>query len=167
MHDPLTGLPNRALFNERLEHSLVQANRQARIVAVMWVNLNDLNAINEQYGHEAGDSVLRIVSDRLRKITRRDDTLCRHGGAEFLFLLAEVREEHDVMMIANKLIMAIRGALEIKVGGTSVTVQVSASIGIAVFPKHGRDPGRLIRHAEVAMNDLKLGKSGQSAAFSS
>lgn len=163
-HDSLTGLPNRALFNDRLEHGLAQAARHSWTLAVMFLDLNNFKGINDSYGHEAGDAVLQVIAARLKKITRRDDTICRHGGDEFLYLLAEIRKEKDAIMIAKKLIAAIQQPCEIPASEAPVTVVIGVSIGIAVWPKHGVDPECLVRHADRAMYEAKRTKAGYSIA---
>jgi diguanylate cyclase (GGDEF)-like protein len=159
-HDPLTGLPNRALFNDRLVQGLAQAGRHEWTLAVMFLDLNNFKGVNDAYGHEAGDAVLQIISDRLRKITRRDDTICRHGGDEFLYLLAQISEEKDAAMIAKKLIAAIQAPCEITVGHATVTVNIGASIGIAMSPRHGVDAEQLVGSADAAMYEAKRDGAG-------
>ena len=165
LHDPLTGLPNRALFNDRLEHGLTQASRHGWILAVMFLDLDNFKGVNDVHGHEAGDSVLQIIADRLRRVTRRDDTICRHGGDEFLYLLAEISAEKDAALIANKLITAIQQPCEITARGVPVTVALDGSIGIAMSPKHGVDPDSLVRQADAAMYAAKRSGSGYSFAL--
>jgi len=160
LHDLLTGLPNRALFNDRLEHGLSQAERHGWPLAVMFVDLNDFKTINDTYGHEAGDSVLRTIADRLRESTRDDDTVSRHGGDEFLYLLMEVKDERDVTAIAAKLIETIQAPCHLKAGGQSITLRIHASIGISLFPNHGTTAEALIRQADSAMYEAKKAGSG-------
>lgn len=164
LHDSLTGLPNRALFNDRLEHGLTQASRHNWTLAVMFLDLNNFKDVNDLYGHEAGDAVLRIISDRLRKITRRDDTICRHGGDEFLYLLTEIAEERAALKIAQKLISAIEQPCEIPMWQAPVTVALGASIGIAISPRHGVEPEGLVRQADAAMYEAKRRKAGYAFA---
>ncbi|GAC1309531.1 MAG: hypothetical protein NVSMB10_16650 [Steroidobacteraceae bacterium] len=165
LHDSLTGLPNRALFNDRLQHGLAQAGRHGWTLAIMFLDLNNFKSVNDLHGHEAGDLVLQIISSRLRKITRRDDTICRHGGDEFLYLMTEIREERDAVLIANKLISAIQQPCAVTVRGDPMTLTIGASIGIAVSPKHGDDPDSLLRQADAAMYEAK--RSGSGYAFAS
>ncbi len=163
-HDPLTGLPNRALFDDRLEHGLAQAKRHGWTLAVMFVDLDNFKSINDVHGHATGDTVLKIISDRLRNVTRRDDTICRHGGDEFLYLLVEISEEKDAIMIAQKLISAIQKPCVIEAHDPQVALEVFASVGIAFSPKHGDDAQSLIGHADRAMYEAKRCKSGYSVA---
>ncbi|MEP7345708.1 MAG: GGDEF domain-containing protein, partial [Gemmatimonadaceae bacterium] len=99
-HDPLTGLPNRALFDDRLQHGLAQATRHGWILAVMFMDLDDFKAINDSYGHEVGDRVLKMTAERLKETTRADDTVSRHGGDEFLHLLMGISDDKDAIVIA-------------------------------------------------------------------
>lgn len=163
LHDPLTGLPNRALFNDRLEHGLTQAARHGWTLAVMFVDLDDFKQINDLHGHEAGDGVLRAIADRLRQSTRSDDTVSRHGGDEFLYLLLEVKREEDIALVAEKLAKTIQAACDVSVGGVETRLSVKASIGISVFPKDGTTAEQLIRRADEAMYVAK--RSGAGHAF--
>lgn len=164
LHDLLTGLPNRALFNDRLEHGLAQAQRHGWPLAVMFVDLDDFKSINDLYGHAVGDAVLRTISDRLRESTRDDDTVSRHGGDEFLYLLMEVKDERDVTLIAGKLIEAIQAPCHLVVGGQSISHSIHASIGISLFPNHGATAEALINQADSAMYEAKRNGSGFSFA---
>lgn len=164
LHDPLTGLPNRALFNDRLEHGLAQAHRHGWTLAVMFVDLDDFKAINDSYGHEAGDAVLRIIADRLRESTRDDDTVSRHGGDEFLYLLMDAKDQRDVTAIAGKLIEAIQAPCRLVAGGQDINRSIHASIGISLFPNHGATAETLINQADSAMYEAKRTGSGYSLA---
>ncbi len=164
LHDLLTGLPNRALFNDRLEHGLAQAQRHGWALAVMFVDLDDFKIINDTYGHDAGDTVLCAIADRLLESTRNVDTVSRHGGDEFLYLLMEVKDERDVTVIAGKLIEAIHAPCRMVAGGQSISPSVHASIGISLFPKHGTTSEVLISRADSAMYQAKRNKSGYSLA---
>jgi len=130
-HDPLTGLPNRVLFNDRLEHGLAQAKRHNWTLAVMFLDLNGFKGINDTYGHDIGDRVLQTISQRLTENTRDDDTVSRHGGDEFLYLLMEVRDERDIALIAQNILNVIQ--VPCNVGVHDLTI--SASIGISIFRK--------------------------------
>lgn len=164
LHDQLTGLPNRALFRDRLEHGLAQALRHAWTLAVMFVDLDDFKKINDSHGHEAGDVVLRTIANRLLANTRDDDTVSRHGGDEFLYLLMEVRDERDISVIAEKLLKAIQAPCPLTAGGQSLSPCVKASIGISLFPRHGTTSDELINRADAAMYQAKQAKSGYSFA---
>lgn len=160
LHDPLTGLPNRMLFKDRLEHGLAQATRHRWILAVMFVDLDDFKRINDMYGHEAGDIVLRSVAARLTHSTRTDDTVGRYGGDEFLYLLTSLHERKDIAIIAEKILKAIRAPCEVRVGDVNVTLCLKASIGISVSPKDGITAAALIQRADEAMYGAKQNQSG-------
>ena len=161
-HDLLTGLPNRALFNDRLEHGLAQAKRHDRNLAVMFIDLDGFKQINDTHGHDAGDEVLKTIAIRLAASTREDDTVSRHGGDEFLYMLAEVNNEQDLTLIAEKIISSIRMPCSVTVDGAQINPCVSASIGIAIFPKDGATAQALITSADKAMYQAKGSKSRYS-----
>jgi diguanylate cyclase (GGDEF)-like protein len=160
LHDNLTGLPNRALFMDRLEHGIAQAIRHRWILAVMFVDLDNFKNINDSYGHQAGDSVLRTVAARLQHSTRTEDTVSRYGGDEFLYLLSPLHEERDIAMIAAKIRTAIQAPLDLRIADADVSRCVEASIGISVFPKDGASAPELIKRADDAMYGAKEKKSG-------
>ena len=155
VHDALTGLSNRALFNDRLEHGLAQAKRHNWSLAVMFIDLDGFKKINDSYGHDAGDSVLKTIAARLTESTRDDDTVSRHGGDEFLYMLAEVNNEQDLTLIAEKIIASIQLPCSVTVDGAQINPCVSASIGIAIFPKDGATAQALIKSADTAMYQAK------------
>jgi diguanylate cyclase (GGDEF)-like protein len=159
LHDVLTGLPNRALFLDRLEHGLEQAIRHGWTLAVMFIDLNLFKSVNDTYGHHTGDAVLRMVAQRLKDNTRADDTVSRYGGDEFLYLLTQFADEACVAMIAQKIIHAIEtppGPGEPEITASSV----SASIGIAMYPRDGTTAEALIKVADAAMYQAKQQKVG-------
>ncbi len=159
-HDNLTGLPNRALFDNRLEYGLAQAKRHGWNLAVLFLDLDDFKIINDSYGHEVGDSVLKTIAQRLRENSRSDDTISRHGGDEFLCLLMESRREQDVAVIAEKIIAAIQAPCHVNTADLSISLGVKTSIGIAMFPKDGVTAAALINSADVAMYQAKQSHSG-------
>ena len=158
IHDPLTGLPNRMLLNDRLEHGVEQAKRHSRILAVMFMDLDNFKTINDSYGHDAGDSVLQAVAERLKENTRGEDTVSRLGGDEFVFLLAEIQDEKDITVITEKIINAIQVPCHI----ASRDLIINPSIGIAIFPKDGTTADSLLKAADKAMYEAKRNKSGYS-----
>ncbi len=158
-HDPLTGLPNRALFTDRLEHGLAQALRHGWNLALMFVDLDKFKEINDTYGHDAGDRALQTIADRLKKNARANDTICRHGGDEFLYLLLETRDENAVRLIAEKIIEAIQMPCEVSAGDHALRLCVTASIGISLFPKNGTTAEALMASADAAMYTAKRSKA--------
>lgn len=160
LHDSLTGLPNRVLFNDRLEHGLAQAARHGWTLAVMFMDLDNFKSINDTYGHDVGDEVLRTVADRLEENTRDDDTVSRRGGDEFLYLLMNMKGEHDARFIAKKIIKAVQMPCKLSIG----ELIVSPSIGVAIFPKDGTTAESLTKSADAAMYQAKRRKSGYAFA---
>jgi diguanylate cyclase (GGDEF)-like protein len=164
LHDVLTGLPNRALFNDRLDHGLAQARRHGWTLAVMFVDLDDFKVINDTHGHEAGDTVLRAIAQRLKENTRGDDTVSRHGGDEFLYLLTGIRDEANITKIAEKIVQVVQLPCDISLRERTLSVRVKASIGISTFPKDGSTAEQLIHSADEAMYRAKQARSGVAFA---
>lgn len=159
-HDPLTGLPNRALFDNLLEHGLSQAKRHRWTLAVMFLDLDGFKQINDVHGHDAGDTVLKTVAERLKQSTREDDTVSRYGGDEFLYLLMEIRDVKDIIQIAEKILRAIQVPCQLDVG----EIIIKTSIGISVYPKNGNTVLALVNSADKAMYEAKRSKSGYAFA---
>lgn len=164
LHDVLTGLPNRTLFNDRVEHGIAHAKRRGWALAVMFADLDDFKAINDTHGHDAGDSVLRTIAGRLKAATRGDDTVSRVGGDEFLFLLMEVQDENDATSIAKKILSSVQSPCDVSVDRKNIRLTVRASVGIAIYPKSGVTAEALIKSADTAMYDAKRAGSGYSFA---
>ena len=160
LHDHLTGLPNRVLFQDRLEHGIAQAKRHRWILAVMFLDLDNFKSINDVYGHQAGDAVLQTVAMRLAHNVRNDDTVSRYGGDEFLYLLTPLHEQKDIAMIAAKILKAIQAPCDVRVGDVIINPCLEASIGISVFPQDGANAAALIERADGAMYGAKENKSG-------
>ncbi|MDQ7834905.1 MAG: diguanylate cyclase [Humidesulfovibrio sp.] len=160
-YDPLTDLPNRALFHERLERDLMRARRSGKLLALMVMDVDRFKEINDTLGHAAGDSVLRAVADRLRDLLRKSDTMARVGGDEFVFILPEVNDMNDARGIAAKVLTALAPAFSLG----DAAVPVSFSLGIALFPQDGEDVESLLRLADQAMYRAK--EQGRSTRSSS
>ena len=160
LHDPLTGLPNRALFNDRLEHGLAYSTRHGLTFAVMFMDLDNFKAINDAHGHDVGDMVLTTVAARLKDATRDEDTVCRHGGDEFLYIMMNVRDAADVALIARRIITAVQAPCEMRVRDQAIELVVRASIGIALFPHDGNSADALLDSADKAMYRAKRAHSG-------
>ena len=156
LYDPLTGLPNRVLFFDRVEHALASTGRERGTLALFYVDLNGFKAVNDRYGHPAGDTVLRIAAERMQASIRASDTLARIGGDEFVQVSTGVRDSEDAARIADKLVRGLDGPIDL--GQASVTV--GASVGIALFPEHGSTIQELLNAADSAMYRAKRG-SGQ------
>ena len=161
-HDPLTGLPNRALVEQQVELALARARRTATSVALMFVDLDDFKEVNDRLGHAAGDQLLAGVAARLRGVLRDSDVLARQGGDEFLILITDLSD--DVVRSAEMVAVKVLGSLrEPFVVGTA-EVRTGASIGISLFPADAADTEALLRHADAAMYEAK-GQSGGRLAF--
>ena len=163
-HDALTSLPNRVLFNDRLEHGLAQAKRHGRTLAVMFIDLDGFKTINDNHGHLAGDCVLQTIAGRLKAMTREDDTVSRHGGDEFLYLLLELKQRADAITIATKIIATLGEACEISLNDVRLSLRVGCSIGIAMFPADGASADLLVRSADRAMYLAKRDRAGYAFA---
>ncbi|MBK8183571.1 MAG: EAL domain-containing protein [Candidatus Competibacteraceae bacterium] len=151
-YDPLTGLPNRSLFHERLEQALKQARRYDRQVALMFADLDRFKQVNDTLGHSVGDRLLYQVAMRLGVCVRDTDTVARLGGDEFVVVLPNVVEESDVGIVAEKIIACLVEPFDL----AGHIVHIGASIGIALYPGHGDDSEDLVRHADLAMYQAKL-----------
>jgi two-component system CheB/CheR fusion protein len=149
-HDDLTGLPNRALFNDRLKQSLARATRSNENMAVMFMDLDNFKVINDTMGHDAGDTLLKQASARLLECVRSVDTVARFGGDEFVILL-EGSQRHETAMTAQRLIKAL--SVSFLIDGRECFV--SASVGISMFPDDVSDPTGLMRNADAAMYRAK------------
>ncbi len=160
LHDLLTGLPNRALFYDRLEHGLEQAKRHGWNLAVMFLDLDNFKQINDKLGHDVGDKVLLTVAKRLKENTRNDDSICRLGGDEFLYLLMDIKNELEVTKIIKKLIKTI----ELPCDAIDQNLVVKLSIGISLFPKNANNLEGLIKSADMAMYAAKKNKLGYAFA---
>ena len=160
LHDLLTGLPNRALFYDRLEHGLEQAKRHGWKLAVMFLDLDNFKQINDKHGHDVGDKVLLTVAKKLKDNTRSDDSICRLGGDEFLYLLMDIKSELEVTKIIEKLIKTI----ELPCEGIDQNLVVKLSIGISLFPKNASSLEGLIKSADTAMYAAKKSKLGYAFA---
>jgi diguanylate cyclase (GGDEF)-like protein/PAS domain S-box-containing protein len=158
LHDALTGLPNRTLLADRLEQAVVAARREARMVGLLVLDLDDFKDINDGLGHDAGDLVLKALAERLGTALREGDTIARLGGDEFAVLVASLHSPEEAELVAGKVL----GVLERPVELDGLPLHLRASIGIAVAPLHGNDMGGLLRSADVAMYRAKRSGSGHA-----
>jgi diguanylate cyclase (GGDEF)-like protein/PAS domain S-box-containing protein len=155
-HDPLTGLPNRVLFQERLRHALDQAARRQRRVAVIFVDLDQFKHVNDSLGHSAGDRLLIEVSELLRSRLRQDDTVARIGGDEFTILIEDVDDKTQLTPVIEKLLAAFEH--EFSLGGPPI--RITPSLGVSISPDDGDDAETLMRNADAAMYRAKaLGRN--------
>lgn len=150
-HDSLTGLPNRALFQDRLLQALNFCSRHERQLAVLLLDLNKFKPVNDEFGHAAGDELLKAIGDRLRKLLRASDTVARIGGDEFVVLLPQLESPQEAGNVAAKITDALAEPFVLSMA----TVQIGCSIGQALFPDDGSDDAQLLRLADERMYQQK------------
>jgi diguanylate cyclase (GGDEF)-like protein/PAS domain S-box-containing protein len=149
--DALTGIPNRAQFLERLEQILSEAVRHRHLLGVAMMDLDRFKFINDTYGHETGDAVLKTIAERLKHLVRDSDVVGRLGGDEFAFLIVEPDSHHEVSAAMQRMVRAM--SEPIKVGNRKI--EMTGSIGISMFPGDAEDSKMLLHHADMAMYDAK------------
>lgn len=152
--DALTGLPNRAWFEQGFAHQLIQAKRYGRSFAVLFIDINKFKSINDSYGNGMGDQVLLMVANRLKSFVRAGDMVSRWGGDEFVCLLLEVKQEADVARFAHQLVNRIAEPFEFN--GT--VLSITSNIGIAMYPADGDAADILFNNADIAMYKAKRTK---------
>lgn len=151
LHDSLTGLPNRRLLTDRLRHALATAGREGRRLAVLFLDLDHFKLVNDTLGHAVGDQLLQAAARRLQEHVREGDTVCRQGGDEFLVVAEDVADTGAVEQLAERLLLAMRQPFQI---GPHL-LDLSTSIGIAVFPHDGDDAESLVQKADTALYQAK------------
>ncbi len=154
--DALTGLGNRTQFAERVHHALAAGRREARLSAVVLIDLDRFKDVNDALGHAAGDTLLREVGQRLTAATRRHDSIARLGGDEFAVLLAQSESRETVLVTVRRLLSQLDEPFRI----SDVSLVVRASAGIALAPEHGTSSDELLKHADIAMYESKRSKDG-------
>lgn len=152
-HDPLTGLPSLRMAKDRLEMAIAYAARTREKVAVMFIDLDGFKKVNDTYGHNMGDAVLKEIAKRLEEVVRDTDTVARIGGDEFIAIIANASDHEGVRGIAEEMIRVVGRPISMD----GVTIHVGASIGIALYPDHGDDYGRLKALSDNAMYCAKRG----------
>lgn len=157
-HDALTGLPNRLLLSDRLEMAIAHAERTRTYLAVCYLDLDGFKPVNDRFGHATGDQVLKEISQRFLKVIRGNDTVARLGGDEFVILFGDLQAPEGCQGLLDRLLQESVRPIRIKT--VDDTVQVSASIGVAMFPTDGGDPDTLLHQADQAMYLAK--RSGKS-----
>jgi diguanylate cyclase (GGDEF)-like protein/PAS domain S-box-containing protein len=150
-HDPLTDLPNRALFNDRLRVAISQAQRHGRSFALCFIDLDSFKPVNDRHGHAAGDELLVETARRLRACMRAADTIARLGGDEFAAILIDVGSRREVEEVAARIVADLARPFALEVG----SVSISCSIGIALFPEHGADAEALQHSADAELYAVK------------
>jgi len=150
-YDALTHLPNRTMFNIRLQQVVATAKRDKVRMALLFIDLDEFKPVNDKYGHSVGDMLLVEVANRINDILRESDTVARIGGDEFIVLLPTIETEHDSTIVAEKICLVLNDPFEI----AGNFLNISSSIGIAIYPEHGRDGDELCKNADAAMYHAK------------
>lgn len=159
-HDELTGLPNRRFFNERVQHTLSTARREAPLSALLFVDINDFKHVNDAHGHDTGDKLLQEVARRLAATLRQDDSAYRLGGDEFVVLLPAIHRRQDAAAVAKKL----RQQLEKPLHVNGAVLHPRASIGVAIYPDDGESLEPLLKRADESMyREKTTGQNGRAA----
>jgi Amt family ammonium transporter len=161
LHDPLTGLANRALFDDRLEQAHSRVSRQGGMCAVLLIDLDDFKKVNDTFGHLAGDKLLASIAGRLEQVTRVSDSLCRFGGDEFIYLAEGLSTTDEAQAVAKRLLGAFNEPFSL--GGTSI--KQGASIGTVVWDKSSAHPSDVVEHADVALYEAKRAGKGHHVIF--
>ncbi|MEJ2622457.1 MAG: diguanylate cyclase [Candidatus Thiodiazotropha sp.] len=158
-HDPLTGMPNRLLFVDRLQQAIFKAKRNNSMCALLFIDLDRFKQINDSFGHPTGDLILKDTAKRLHSMIREVDTIARIGGDEFTVILDQIVKTQDIVKIAEKLLDSFSHGFMI----LDKELFLTSSIGISIFPQDGDDPNILIRNADSAMYKAKqMGRNAYS-----
>jgi diguanylate cyclase (GGDEF)-like protein/PAS domain S-box-containing protein len=162
MHDPLTNLPNRSLYHDRLEQAVARAERNGTLVGVLFVDLNGFKAVNDSLGHATGDHLLRDIGLRLQSFVRASDTVARLGGDEFCVILPDLSDTNSSERLRQEIAQNLNITLD--TGKTSLTV--TASVGLAIYPRDGADADALYSHADSLMYRDKVGRKTKKSRAS-
>lgn len=160
-HDPLTGLPNRMLFNDRLDRILALAHRKQKLVAIMFIDLDGFKSINDTLGHSSGDLLLQTVAARLQSTLRNSDIVARMGGDEFVVIIDDLERNDVATILAQKLLDALSQPMDL----AGERVAIPGSIGIAIYPDDGADRQALMRAADTAMYNAKAHGKNQACFY--
>lgn len=160
-HDPLTCLPNRFLFQDRVSQALNDAKRRLETISLLFLDLDHFKNINDQFGHDLGDKCLVAVAQRLKEAIREGDSVCRYGGDEFIVMLRHLKGPEEAVMIGGRLLEILKRPLSIQ----GYRFEISASIGISSFPEHGEKVEELIKRADQAL--LRSKSEGKKMQVSS
>lgn len=150
-YDPLTGLPNRALFSDRLQQAITAANRDKHPLALMFIDLDKFKPVNDSYGHQIGDLLLKDVATRMLDCVRESDTVARIGGDEFVIVLPIIETAQDAMVVAEKILQSLNRPFDL----AGLHLGISSSIGIAIYPEHGNHETKLVKNGDTAMYQAK------------
>lgn len=146
-HDTLTGLPNRSLFLDRLQKAILRADRESDVLAVMFIDLDKFKPVNDQHGHNIGDLLLKAVAKRIADGLRKSDSAARIGGDEFVVLLLSVDSDENAMIVAEKVRLMLNEPFEIE----GLSLEISATIGVSLYPSHSEKEQELMKLADIAM----------------
>jgi len=160
-YDLLTSLPNRALFDDRLKQSITMAKRENELLALMFIDLDRFKPVNDNYGHAVGDQLLKEVALRLLDCVRESDTVSRIGGDEFVILLPTIVGQQDAVLVAEKVLQSLSEPFDL----SDLSLSISCSIGIAIFPGHGDNKILLTKHADIAMYHAKHGGRNNALVY--
>ncbi|MDP2078910.1 MAG: sensor domain-containing diguanylate cyclase [Sulfuricurvum sp.] len=155
-HDPLTGVTNRAVMDDRLHHAIDRAQRAGSKIALYFIDLNDFKLINDQHGHEAGDKILIAIASSLRACLRNSDTISRFGGDEFIIIIEDIEGEQHTQSVLKTIEGAISEPIFLD---DEVSLATNASIGMAIYPDDAADADSLIKAADIAMYIQKKQKT--------
>ena len=156
-HDPLTDLPNRLLFNDRLQHAIKRARRGSLSVALLFIDLDHFKAVNDSHGHQVGDLLLVEIAKRLNALIRSADTLARLGGDEFVILMEALPSPLAAAQVADKIVASLKQPFNIN----GLSLHIGCSIGIALYPEDGEDATTMMKNADAAMYRAKeAGRDG-------
>jgi diguanylate cyclase (GGDEF)-like protein/PAS domain S-box-containing protein len=161
LHDPLTGLPNRALFMDRLAQAHARINRQGGTCAVLMMDLDDFKAVNDAHGHLVGDQLLVAVAHRLTQSARSSDTLCRWGDDEFLYLAEGLASPQDAKNVAKRLLSVLVEPFNV----ANISIEQNASFGIVVWDKDSADEEEILQNADIALFEAKRSGKGRHVVF--
>ncbi|GAB6112789.1 bacteriohemerythrin [Desulfomicrobium salsuginis] len=157
-HDRLTGLPNRSLFFDRLSHALSVAKRNQKRLGILFLDLDGFKKVNDEHGHDAGDTVLKTIAGKLVETVRATDTVARMGGDEFVVILSEIEGQDGAELVTRKILSAVTPEIPLS---DTLTCSVGASVGISLYPEHGADMDSLLMAADMAMYlSKKKGRNG-------
>jgi len=160
-HDHLTGLANRVLLTDLIDNALARAKRYDLNLAVLFLDLDGFKTINDAYGHDAGDYLLKVYSQRLLSSIRAMDSVVRFGGDEFIILLTDLQDKEEALVSANRILETLAQSL----CWNNHKIQITASIGIACYPEHGNSESQLIQKADKAMYQVKSKNKNNIAFF--
>ena len=146
-HDPLTRLPNRMLFSDRLQQEIAIAKRDKKYFAVMFLDLDEFKPVNDKFGHGVGDLLLKEAAKRIKDCVRKSDTVGRFSGDEFIVLFRAIEHKQDAMAVAEKIRHALNQPFEL----AGQNLKISSSTGVAIYPDHGADEVQLLKNADIAM----------------